>query len=130
MPEGIRVIYFLNASYLGLALVEVWQNERGLRVDDRMVDVSLGWHKHQMTSNAVGKKSNDLQTQSLWILKRTKASLNLIICSSKIFLRVLKHGQTVHKFFKSSFHSFSSFTAAETFQSASVPGFEKMEIND
>lgn len=49
---------YLCASDLALVLAEVWQSEWRLRVDERVVDVSLGGHKHQVTSNAVEKKSN------------------------------------------------------------------------
>lgn len=33
-------------SDLGLVLAEVWQDEGRLRVDEMMVDVSLGGYKH------------------------------------------------------------------------------------
>lgn len=38
-------------SDLRLVLVEVWQREGRLWVDEVMVDVSLGRHKHQAAAN-------------------------------------------------------------------------------
>lgn len=40
-----------------LVLAEVWQVEGRLWVDEMVVDVSLGGHKHQATANAAQKKT-------------------------------------------------------------------------
>lgn len=44
-------------SDLGLVLAEVWQGEGGLWVDEMMVDVSLGRHKHQAAADTGLKKT-------------------------------------------------------------------------
>lgn len=40
---------------LDLVLAEVGQGEGGLRVDEMVVDVSLGGHKHQVATNTGNK---------------------------------------------------------------------------
>lgn len=56
-PNCVISLYKYNptvsvVSDLGLLLAEIWQSEGRLWVDEMMVDVSLGGHKHQATANA------------------------------------------------------------------------------
>ncbi len=50
---------------LGLVLAEVWQGKGRLRVDEMMVDVSLGGHKHQATANAGKKKTLGFRSEHI-----------------------------------------------------------------
>lgn len=47
---------------LGLVLAEVWQSEGRLRVDEMMMDVPLGGHKHEATANTFGAIHNAFDT--------------------------------------------------------------------
>lgn len=45
-----------SSSYLGLVLAQVWQGEGRLRVDEVVVDVSVGGNKHQPTADTAQER--------------------------------------------------------------------------
>lgn len=66
--ESNKHMQFISSTYkilqssfcvsdLGLVLAEVRQGEGRLRVDEMMVDVSLGGNKHQTTADTGQKKT-------------------------------------------------------------------------